>query len=420
MNAMAARAVLPEILPALAPDLALPELTGTAALATAAMRGMALPNLLAEVQQRDTDPAARLLDLAILCQLFFRREEGLRLQAAALDAAPLYRIRSEGFRKAPLRLLALMAPGDLMANTPLDFITAHLDVELTLLFLRPGQPLPAVLPDHDLLFFAIGTGTAETTERLSRLFRAWPRPVLNDPAFLPGLERTELARRLQGLPGICSPEAVLADRALLRRIATGEAATDALWPGAAWPLLVRPEGSHAGAGLARIEGPAALGAHLETLDADLCTVTRFVDYAGADGLHRKFRIAFIEGRPFLCHMAASEHWMVHYLNAGMAESAAKRAEEAAAMDGFAEGFARRHAEAFRRLAAVLGFDYVSIDCAELPDGRLLVFEADTAAIVHLMEDPATFPYKQQHMRRVFEAFEAMLLRRAGRISKTNP
>jgi hypothetical protein len=61
----------------------------------------------------------------------------------------------------------------------------------------------------------------------------------------------------------------------------------------------------------------------------------------------------------------------------------------------------------------LGFDYYSIDCAETRDGRLLVFEADSAAIVHLMDPAEMFPYKQPQMRKVFAAFEAMLRRRAG-------
>ena len=76
-------------------------------------------------------------------------------------------------------------------------------------------------------------------------------------------------------------------------------------------------------------------------------------------------------------MAISSNWMVHYLNAGMTESAEKRAEEAQAMATFDAGFARRHAAAFEALHERLGFDYYSIDCAETRDGRLLVFEADT-------------------------------------------
>ena len=114
-------------------------------------------------------------------------------------------------------------------------------------------------------------------------------------------------------------------------------------------------------------------------------------------------------------MAVSGHWMVHYLNAGMTESAARRAEEARAMAQFDHGFARRHAGAFEALHARLGFDYYQIDCAETRDGRLLLFEADAAAIVHLMDPPEMFPYKPAQMRRVFAAFERMLRMRADAI-----
>jgi hypothetical protein len=109
----------------------------------------------------------------------------------------------------------------------------------------------------------------------------------------------------------------------------------------------------------------------------------------------------------------SHHWMVHYLNAGMVESAEKRAEEADAMTSFDQGFARRHAAAFDAMHQRLELDYYIIDCAETQDGNLLVFEADAAAIIHMMDPPDLFPYKQPQMRRIFGAFEAMLHRAAG-------
>ena len=57
--------------------------------------------------------------------------------------------------------------------------------------------------------------------------------------------------------------------------------------------------------------------------------------------------------------------------------------------------------------------FFSIDCAELPDGRLLVFEADIAAIIHMMEAPDLFAYKHAHMPRVFDSIGSMLRRRAA-------
>jgi hypothetical protein len=114
-------------------------------------------------------------------------------------------------------------------------------------------------------------------------------------------------------------------------------------------------------------------------------------------------------------MAISDHWMVHYLNAGMTESAEKRAEEGRWMDGFDGDFAARHGAAFQAFAARAGLDYFAIDCGETPDGRLLVFEADTAMIVHSMDPPDLFPYKAPAMRKLFAAFTQMLQARAGRV-----
>jgi len=124
-------------------------------------------------------------------------------------------------------------------------------------------------------------------------------------------------------------------------------------------------------------------------------------------------VAVIEGRPFVAHMAISEHWMVHYLNAGMAESAAKRAEERAMMESFDVYFALRHADAFAQLAQKIGLDYFAVDCAEARDGRLLIFEADTAMIIHDMDSRDVYPYKAPAMRELFRAFQGLVNRRVA-------
>ncbi|MBC7477840.1 MAG: hypothetical protein H7317_07060, partial [Pseudorhodobacter sp.] len=67
-------------------------------------------------------------------------------------------------------------------------------------------------------------------------------------------------------------------------------------------------------------------------------------------------------------------------------------------------FATRHQTAFQALHRHIPLDYFGIDCAEAPDGRLLVFEVDTAMIVHDMDDPTLFPYKPAAMRGLFDAF----------------
>ena len=176
---------------------------------------------------------------------------------------------------------------------------------------------------------------------------------------------------------------------------------------------MRPVDSHAGAGLEKCDTAANLASYLARQPGEAFYVQPFVDYAGADGRFRKLRIALVDGRPFIVHMAVSEQWMVHYLNAGMDQDIAKRAEEAQMMATFDQGFAARHADAFAAIHAAFGLDYLAIDCAEDREGRLLIFEADTAMIVHDMDPPELYPYKAPTMKKLFAAFQAMIAARAG-------
>ena len=381
-----------------------PEIMGTAALTTAAYRGETLEGLEAAVAG-GAHPAGWLLDLSVLRRLARRTEAAAALQREALELSQVFRVG--GSRAGALRLLALVAPGDLMVNTPLDFMICGLDVRLDLVFLVPGRPLPAVLPDHDVAFMAISEADAAMLARMRRLHAAWPRPMLNDPGGLPSLARHRLPRVLSGVPGLCCPGAVEVDARQLRALRDDPGVLPDVLPGASFPVLVRPVGSHAGAGLRKVESGAELAGYLDAEDGP-AYLTEFVDYRSADGLYRKYRVAFVDGRPWLCHLAVSEHWMVHYLNAGMAESEGRRAMECAAMTAFETGFAVRHRAALEAIHGELGFDLFSIDCGELPDGRLVLFEADTAAIIHAMDPPDVFPYKLPQMRRVFSDFETML------------
>ena len=77
-----------------------------------------------------------------------------------------------------------------------------------------------------------------------------------------------------------------------------------------------------------------------------------------------------------------------------------------------DAFAARHAAGFAALHQRLGLDYFAIDCAELADGSILVFEADVAMIVHDLDPDELYPYKKPQMRRLFDAFETFLRARA--------
>ena len=345
--------------------------------------------------------AAGLLELGTLFQLTGERARALESQRLALSVGRLFRHGAAG--PDGLRILMLVTAGDLMTNTPLELMLEGRAVEVTRLYLDAENPLPDAVPDHDLAVMAVSESdeSRPLLERLVGIEGRWPRPMLNAAGEVLELARDRLYRRLEGALGIVIPPTLRLSRAELEAGALG------------LPMILRPVGSHAGKALERIDTAEAQAAYLAAEPAERLYASPFVDYAGADGLFRKYRIAIFDGRPYLCHMAVSGHWMVHYLNAGMAEDAAKRAEEQAAMEGFDDGFGRRHAAAFAALHQRLGLGYFAIDCAETPDGGLLIFEADVAMIVHDLDPADLYPYKKTQMNKVFDAFEALLRRTAA-------
>ena len=361
----------------------------------------------------NANPAHMLMDLSMICQLLGDRNIGLEMQAKAIALQALYRLPGAG-GEVGIRLLVITCPGPMMDNTPVEFLLEESDVSLDLLYLGADLPLPpsltSALPDHDLLFISVcqAEHNRALLDELERLAASWPRPVLNAPDKIARLSRDGVSARLRSIPGLLMPCTARVDRLTLAQLSRGERTMNSIIEGGDFPVLIRPLDSHAGRDLLRLDGAEDLTAYLRTVTTDDFYLSRFVDYRDPDGQYRKYRIVLIGGRAFACHMAISAHWIVHYLNAGMAESAAKRAEEAAFMSGFDEGFARRHDAALQAIAGRFELDYLVVDCAETQDGRLLVFELDNSGFVHALDPVDVFPYKQTQMRKVFAAFRALL------------
>ena len=360
-----------------------------------------------------TADAGEGLDLSLIAQLLGDRPMGMAIQAEVLAFHQLFRSPCS-VEPPKLRVLALAAAIDMGGNTPIEFLLEHSGIELLTLYAVDGVELPAPLPDHDVAI-VIASDSEECRDALRKIERAgsgWPRPLLNSPQFIANLDRDKLYRLLQGIDGLEIPATAGVTRAQLTELVRPDCAPADIAADLTFPIIVRPRGSHAGVGLAKIDDRAALGRYLTARPETEFFVARFVDYASEDGLFRKYRIVFVDGRPYACHMAVAGRWDIWYLNAGMAADASKRCEEAQFMQTFDGGFAVRHRHALATLSDRLGLDYFTIDCAENSNGNLLIFEADNTAVVHNMDSPELFPYKAPQMRAIFEAFAAMLYRRA--------
>jgi hypothetical protein len=388
---------------------------GLAKLTTMAFNGVDLfplrDELISKVVAGQAGPGEG-LDLSLIMQLLGDRPNGIAVQAEVLAHHQLYRAPCASEPK--LRVLALAAAIDMGGNTPIEFLLENSSIELQTLYVVDGMDLPAPLPEHDIAI-VIASDSAECVEALRKidaLASNWPRPLLNPPHLVRNLDRDKLHGLLRGLKGLDIPATVSVTRAQLSEIAQANGGLADLAVELKFPIIIRPRGSHAGVGLARIDDGTRLEEYLSGRPEQEFFVARFVDYASADGLFRKYRIVFVEGRPYACHMAIADHWDIWYVNAGMAFSASKRLEEERFMRDFDIDFAPRHRGTLAGIAERVGLDYFTIDCAENRNGALLMFEADNTAIVHNMDSPLVFPYKAPQMRKIFDAFAAMLHRRA--------
>ena len=249
------------------------------------------------------------LDLSLITQLLGDKQAGIAIQAEVLAFHQLYRSPCS-VEKPKLRLLALAAAIDMGGNTPIEFLLEGSGIELETLYVVAGVELPVPLPDHDVAI-VIASDSDECREALRKIDRAmsrWPRPLLNPPHLVRHLDRDKLHGLLGGIGGLDIPATACVTRAQLLEVAGANVGLADVAAGLQFPILIRPRGSHAGAGLAKIDTGAAIARYLADRPEQEFFVTRFVDYAGHDGLFRKYRIVMVDGRPYACHMAIADRW----------------------------------------------------------------------------------------------------------------
>jgi glutathione synthase/RimK-type ligase-like ATP-grasp enzyme len=391
-------------------------LIGLAELMTRVFRGEDLSELasylLSKAQQDDGNA---LLDLSVLLQLQGNKSTGLAVQKEALSVQQLFTLnpleaKGAKSRSNKVKLLAIYTCGDLMTNTPLEFLAQGADFTLHIQFIGANLPLPKALPEHDVAMVAI----SELDRNLSslpiaeQLIAQLNTKVLNQPANIAKLSRDTISQELQNVAGVEIPLTIRATQQQL--IEHTAKLTDAIgFQSISYPMIIRPIDSHAGNLLAKIDDIEQLNHYLNESNKPEYFIAAFVDYRSDDNLYRKYRIMVINGKPFIAHMAVSEHWMIHYLNAGMVENAHKRFAEAQAMGHFEQGFAKKHQQAFALLTEKIGLEYYGLDCAETIDGELLIFEACASLNVHSMDCEKTFPYKKVQMQKIYDAFHQMLI-----------
>ena len=369
--------------------------------------------ILAGLDAANSSPQG-LMNLAIAVQCLGQKALGLSLQQQALAQESTFVLPAPN-QPAHHTLLLLVTDGTIQSHTPIECLLEQANVNLLFHYIPRTLTADtvaaalALLPSHDVLLVGISDTDEHHTllDVLDAPLRHWPQPVLNPPWALHHTVRDTASGLLANIPGLCIPATTRLPRTALQAWASGTAAPSVTGVDIQFPIIVRPLGSQGGSGLECVPDAAALDDYLVRMPDSHFFTAPFIDYSGHDGQFRKIRVALIDGQPYVSHMAISDHWMIHYVNAGMYTHAWKRAEEACFMRDF-DQFVARHQGAFARIAERMQLDYLVMDCAELRDGRLLIFEIDSGGVVHAMDVESVFPYKNTHVEKARSAFCRML------------
>lgn len=229
--------------------------------------------------------------------------------------------------------------------------------------------------------------------------------VVNHPRHVQQTGRDRVSEQLQNIPGVIMPRT----RRFQPR-SPDEVLSFAASEGFEFPYITRVAGEHQGKRMVRLDSPDDLPAlHALPFDGRDFYLTQFVDFRDDEGLYHKQRIIVIDGEPLLRHALYTDTWMVH---ANARDFMMKRdswEDDVARFDRLSSEVLPKHRPAIDEITKRLKLEYYGIDCCMMPDGRLLVFEANANMNVLHSPNPAT----RYRVEAIEQKLYALLTRYSG-------
>lgn len=309
------------------------------------------------------------------------------------------------------RRVLLLCSGRSSGNVPFDLLVptpGNCRIKYAIDYAAPAED--DALPASDLAFNAIGDpDVAEPLdERLRAFARRYERPLLNAPERVAATRRDRLPALLHAIAGLRTAPCIRLDD--LPAAPASASGALARWLDArrlALPLLVRPAASHGGEGLVRCADPAGLEKALRAAPGP-GYLSAYRDYRSPDGYYRKYRVVFVDRRPYPYHLAISPHWMVHYYSADMLVDPWKREEEARFLAAPQTELGAPAWAALEALGRRLDLDYAGVDFTLLANGEVFVFEANATMLAHRERPDGPLAHKNAYIQRIADAFERLL------------
>lgn len=290
-----------------------------------------------------------------------------------------------------------------------DFHRLLGDINYQRLDLGRRLPFPAAAADLSAYACIVNMITDPDVHRpallnLQRLLAGYGGKVVNQPQSVLQSGRDTVAALLAETPRLRVPK--------VARLAGGKPAVAAKTIerlGMAFPVIVRRAGTHTGNIVGLIDSLEALLPAIAGPGDYFAT--EFVDYRGADGLFRKYRVCFFGERIVFRHMIVFDQWSVH--GGTRMQFMVHRPEllaEEERMCAQAEGpFQPEWQQLFGEVRSRIKLDFFGLDFGVDRHGQAVLFEANATMNFYPPVADPRFDYLQLPLPAGRRAFQQLVL-----------
>ena len=269
------------------------------------------------------------------------------------------------------------------------------------------------IPKFDLLLNTIACPDLKRVSLIAaaRFVDRYPNiPVINDPRRVLETTRDRSALRLNMIPGVSFPKT---ERLRWDGISSDAIAKEIFGLGFVFPMIVRQVGSQTGSSVKLVNNKPELCSHFQNSPANReYYIIQFQDYRNARNVFNKTRVFFIDGNFYPVANLFNDSWNVHSGDrySMMDKTQWMQEEEWSFLNDPVSYLGTENFDKLYKIRDVVGLDFFGIDLTILPDGTLFIFELN-AAMRHNFDHAKNFPYTEPHLRRISNAFDAMIQRR---------
>ncbi len=233
-------------------------------------------------------------------------------------------------------------------------------------------------------------------------------PVINHPRQVLETTRERNALRLNLIPGVKFPKT---EKLKWDGISVDAIANEIFGLGFVFPVIIRQVGSQTGSTVKLVKNKLELYSHFKNSPENReYYVIQFHDYSREKNIFNKTRIFFIDGCFYPVANLFNDSWNVHSGDrySIMDKTQWTQDKEQSFLNDPVNYIGSENFEKLCKIRDLVGLDFFGIDFTILQDRRtLFIFELN-AAMRHNFDHAKNFPYTEPHLRKISNAFDAMV------------